>query len=168
VYDIWGNWNPTFVKDSALLLGFNLDFGYNSASGPPVPPASPGVMGALAPGVSPIDSNTYWGGALYAQYKFSKVFSLAGRFEYIHSDAALYPKFGTGSFGGYTVNSGGFLINTPPQNDFSYTLTASFNVWDNLLTRVEYRLDALSGDSTPVGHGEQLQHEISLNAVYSF
>jgi hypothetical protein len=167
VYDIWGNWNPTFVKDSALLLGFNLDFGYNSSSGAPNPSSTTGLTPVLAPGVSNNDSNTFWGGALYAQYKFTKVFSLAGRGEYIHSDAALFPKFG-GTNGGFSENSAGQIIDTPSQNDFSFTLTASFNMWDNLLTRVEYRLDALSGDSTAIGHGEQLQHEISLNAVYSF
>ena len=166
VYDIWGNWNPTFVKDSALLLGFNLDFGYNSASGAPNPSSTTGLP-ALAPGTANNDSNTFWGGALYAQYKFSKVFSLAGRGEYIHSDSSLFPKFG-GTNGGFSTNSAGLLVDTPSQDDFSFTLTASFNVWDNLLTRVEYRLDALSGDSTAIGHGEQLQHEISLNAVYSF
>ena len=35
VYDIWGNWSPTFVKDSALTLGFNVDFGYDSQDGNP-------------------------------------------------------------------------------------------------------------------------------------
>jgi hypothetical protein len=153
VYDIWGNWNPTFVKDSALLLGFNFDFGYNSSSGQPYVPANQ---------VGIPDTNTFWGAALYAQYKFSKVFSLAGRGEYIHSDEALNPKFGAG---GVTGANGGF---TPgDQDDYSFTLTASFNMWDNLLTRVEYRLDDLSGDTTG-REGQTLQHEISLNAVYSF
>jgi hypothetical protein len=95
VYDIWGNWNPTFVKNSALLLGFNVDFGYNGASGQPAAPAtlSPLAGGGLGNGAS--DSNTFFGVALYAQYKFTKVFSLAGRAEYIHSDASLNPKFGS-------------------------------------------------------------------------
>jgi len=158
VYDIWGNWNPTFVKDSALLLGFNIDFGYNGASGTPAAPST-NNLGEPA-GVT--DSNTFWGIALYAQYKFNKVFNLAGRAEYIHSDAALNPKFGTG---GSIGSNGGF---TPgDQDDFAYTLTASFNIWDNLLTRVEYRIDDLSGNTTGTGH-TSIQNEISLNAVYSF
>jgi hypothetical protein len=153
VYDIWGNWNPTFVKDSALLLGFNFDFGYNASSGQTYIPANQ---------VGIPDTNTFWGAALYAQYKFSKVFSLAGRGEYIHSDEALNPKFGTGGVFGA---NGGF---TPgEQDDYSFTLTASFNVWDNLLTRVEYRLDDLSGNTTGRA-GQTVDHEISLNAVYSF
>jgi hypothetical protein len=158
VYDIWGNWNPTFIKDSALLLGFNVDFGYNGASGSPAAPAATTVAEPL--GVS--DSNTFYGVALYAQYKFSKVFNLAGRLEYIHSDEALNPKFGDGgSFGA----DGGFTPGS--QDDYSGTLTASFNIWDNLLTRIEYRIDDLSGNTTGTGH-TAIQNEITLNAVYSF
>lgn len=162
VYDIWGNWNPTFVKNSALLLGFNVDFGYNGASGYPAPPSTntSGPGGTEGPGAT--DSNTFYGVALYAQYKFTKVFSLAGRAEYIHSDASYNPKFGAG---GVTGANGGF---TPgAQDDFAYTLTASFNMWDNLLTRIEYRIDDLSGNTTGTGH-TSIQNEISLNAVYSF
>jgi hypothetical protein len=146
VYDIWGNWNPTFVKDSALLLGFNIDLGYNGASGFPAPPATPN------PGTGVNDSNTWWGAALYAQYKFTKVFSLAGRLEYLHEDPSFNPKFA----------SNGTLVSS---DDYSATLTASFNIWDNLLTRVEYRHDELALGS-PMGKTQQ--DEISLNAVYSF
>jgi hypothetical protein len=157
VYDIWGNWNPTFVKDNALLLGFNIDFGYNGASGVPAAYYSSGTP----VGSSNVhDSNTWWGAALYAQYKFNKVFSLAGRGEYLHSDAAYFPKFGP-------ATPTTFGPQTPAQDDFSYTLTANFNIWDNLLTRVEYRLDDLCGASTGTAH-TSLQHEISVNAVYSF
>ena len=170
VYDIWGNWNPTFVKDNALLLGFNLDFGYDSDSGEPTGAgvAANNSFGLpVAAGTPTSDSNTWWGGALYAQYKFTKVFSLAGRFEYIHTDAALFPKFG-GNLGGASANAAGTaLVETPSQDDFAYTLTASFNMWDNLLTRVEYRIDDDSGSSTPNGR-HQINNEISLNAVYSF
>jgi hypothetical protein len=134
VYDIWGNWNPTFVKDSALTLGFNIDAGY--------------------------DGRGWYGVALYAQYKLSKVVSLAARGEYLHSDAGA-DKFGVGG----TTNAAGVF--TPgSQDDFSETLTVSFSVWDNLLTRIEYRFDDLSGAST--GFGSSTQNEISLNAVYSF
>jgi hypothetical protein len=132
VYDIWGNWNPTFVKNSALLLGFNGDIGQAADSG-------------------------FYGIALYAQYKFTKVFSLAGRAEYIHDDSSTQPKFGV-------VGANGVA---GAQDDYAYTLTASFNMWDNLLTRIEYRIDDLSGNTTGTGH-TSIQNEISLNAVYSF
>ncbi len=125
VYDIWGNWNPVFVKDSALLLGFNVDLGYNGAAA-----YGDGETGAYAH-----DSNTWYGVALYSQYKFNKVFSLAGRGEYLHSDAAHNPKYGDN----YDAYPGSLDLRS--QDDFSFTLTASFNIWDNLTTRVEYRYD---------------------------
>ena len=162
VYDIWGNWNPTFIKDSALLLGFNVDFGWNGASGTPnflqttsttTPPTNPGAPTPFGPGGSLHDSNTFWGGALYASYKFNKVVTLSARGEYIHEDAAYNPKFG---YAGVS------------NDDFSETLTASFNIWDNLLTRVEYRYDHVvngykgyepvpgTGGATVLPHGRLL------------
>ena len=158
VYDIWGNWNPTFIKDSKLLLGFNVDFGYNGASGYP---SDPSYATDFVDNNGTSDSNTFFGVALYAQYKFSKTFDLAGRAEYIHSDAAANPKFGVGG----NFDSGTFTPES--QDDYAYTLTASFHMWDNLLTRVEYRIDDLSGNTTGTGHTD-IQNEISLNAVYSF
>ena len=147
VYDIWGNWNPTFVKDSALLLGFNIDLGYNGASGVPAAPST--VPAGFAAGPIGPDSNTWWGAALYAQYKFNKTFNLAGRLEYLHEDAGVNQKFASG--GGNA-------------DDYSATLTASFNIWDNLLTRIEYRHDELDVPA-PFARSDD---EITLNAVYSF
>jgi len=164
VYDIWGNWNPTFVKDSALLLGFNVDFGYNGASGLPAGDTTP--AGVPTPFNNINDSNTWWGIALYSSYKFNKVFTLSGRAEYLHSDAALFPKFGpAGTISGAGI--GATVTDTPEQNDYSYTLTGTFNIWDNLLTRIEYRVDDLSGSSLGT-KSRNVQNEISLNAVYSF
>ncbi len=161
VYDIWGNWSPTFVKDSALTLGFNIDLGYNGASGTPnqlqtvIPPAS----GVGAAGFGAPDSNTWWGAALYTQYKVSNLLTLAARGEYLHEDASTNPKFGVAAV---------------ENDDFSETLTASFNIWDNLLTRVEYRYDHLTtgasfdgGSATGIGTFTN-QDEISVEAVYSF
>ncbi len=138
VGDIWGNWNPLFVKDSALLLGFNGDFGYNGAAG------FPGAGEA---------STTWYGIALYAQYKFTKVFSLGGRLEWLGESAAAP----NDPFGQKFAGTGGST------NDYSATLTATFNIWDNLLTRAEYRHDFLEGVGIPSN-----QNEISLEAVYSF
>jgi len=160
VYDIWGNWNPTFVKDSALLLGFNVDFGYNGASGNPNAEIEPGIAPAPTGVVGPAvhDSNTWYGVALYASYKLTKVVTLSARGEYLHEDAALNPKFGAAGVS---------------NDDFSETLTATFNIWDNLLTRVEYRFDnVVNGSTAGISRGSvatyQSQNEISLEAVYSF
>jgi len=159
VYDIWGNWNPTFVRDNALTLGFNADFGFNGASGQPNVQGVPGVGNPLQfVGVPNNDSNTWYGVAVYASYKVTKVVTLSARGEYLHEDAALNPKFGVAG-----VNN----------DDFSETLTASFNIWDNLLTRVEYRYDHFTNGSTggPLLNATGTfgsANEISLNAVYSF
>jgi hypothetical protein len=196
VYDIWGNWNPTFDKSGNLTLGFNLDFGYDGADGSPAQtqPTS-GDFGV--DGTSPASeasstfqgqngSETWWGGALYVQDKVTKVLTLAARGEYIHSSSAFNPIFGSGGltttsdFGDHTES-----VATPSQDDWSETLTASFAIWDNLLTRVEYRCDVLSAGSgsthtadvvsggTVVGsktvlNGSSVQNEVSLEAVYSF
>lgn len=85
--------------------------------------------------------DTWYGAALYAKYQFTKLFSLAGRSEYY------YDKNGIKSIGG---------------DSYSFTLTAGFDIWENLLTRVEYRADygtAFTGD---------FQNEVALNLVYSF
>ena len=165
VFDIWGNWNPVFVKDSALTLGFNIDLGYNGAAGFP---------GGSGPAFN--DSNTWWGIALYSSYKFNKVFTLSGRLEYLHSDEtfATSPKYGFG----FESTEDGFAPAT--QDDYSATLTAAFNIWDNLLTRVEYRCDVLQGTTVAPGgvnggagtvlepQHQTVENEISLEAVYSF
>jgi hypothetical protein len=159
VYDIWGNWNPTFVKDSALTLGFNIDFGYNGATGTPnFGNAAFGAQSGTAfTGAG--DSNTWWGAALYASYKLNKVITVSARGEYLHSDPANFEKFGA---------------TETNVDDFSETLTVSFAIWDNLLTRAEYRYDhVVNGTNIQTGDtiGEatyQDQNEISLEAVYSF
>jgi len=134
VLDLWGNWTPTFDKSGNTTLGFNVDYGS--------------------------DSYSWYGAALYAQYKLTKVITLAARGEYLHSDAGA-DKFGNG---GYETDGGGFAESS--QDDFSETLTVSFAVWDNLLTRVEYRFDDLSKGTT--GTVSATQNEISAEAVYSF
>jgi Putative beta-barrel porin-2, OmpL-like. bbp2 len=167
VYDIWGNWNPTFIKDNALTLGFNIDFGYNGATGFPnntqvtstsVPPVF-NTAQASSGGTGVSDSNTWWGAALYASYKLNKVVTISARGEYLHEDASFNPKFGAAGVS---------------NDDFSETLTVAFNIWDNLLTRVEYRYDHLTNGSTGVaGLSNNVatftnQDEIAVEAVYSF
>jgi hypothetical protein len=135
------------------------------------------------------DTNTWWGAALYASYKFNKVFTLSGRGEYLHSDSAFNPKFGASGLTGPDADfDNSIAVATPSQDDFSETLTASFAIWDNLLTRIEYRVDVLSAasggthDVTVSGgnsefsnstnitvlNGSSVQQEVSLEAVYSF
>ena len=174
VYDIWGNWNPTFDKGGNTTLGFNIDLGYNGASGDPVTGGSGNEPQALHE-----DTDTWWGIALYSIYKFNKVFTLAGRAEYLHDSAGANPiggnelvdgtsgnKFGAGGTFQGTPGTASYHFTPGAQDDYSYTLTATFNIWDNLLTRAEYRIDDLSGDTT--GSTNTIANEVSLEAVYSF
>lgn len=98
------------------------------------------------------NSETYWGAALYAKYQFTDIFSLAGRADYLHSDSE------TGAFN--TPGAGG-----PGHTDtWSWTMTAGFDLLENLLVRAEYRVD-LDGDFAIGGDD---YHTIALQAVYTF
>jgi len=159
LWDVWGNWAPKFADDK-LLLGFNADLGF--ADKAQADPALPNLGGS--PAVK--DRSATWAGiALYTKYQFTKVFSVASRLEWLHGDNAL--KFGsTGGFG-TPVPGVNASPNVAPGGDvdvWSWTATAGFNIWENLLTRVEYRYD-WSTDGYVNG---QDQHEVSLNMVYTF
>ncbi len=144
-------------------MGFNVDFGYNGASGNPNS-LNPGFGAGSEPfavtGTG--DTNTWYGAALYASYKVNKVITLSARGEYLHSDSTDDPRFGA------------FRTNV---DDFSETLTASFAIWDNLLTRAEYRYDHVvngtvfnnNGNTSTSGSATYAdQNEVSIEAVYSF
>jgi hypothetical protein len=136
VYNTWGNWAPKFANDK-LLLGFSATLGDVNDS----------VVGA--------DGYTYWTGSLYSKYQFTDVFSLAGRASYLHlSDPVT-------SFGG--AGTAGF---TGPNADaFSWTLTAGFNLLENLLVRAEYRIDAYDGSGEIAG---EVANTVSAQVVYTF
>lgn len=147
VYDIWGNWAPKFANDK-LLLGFNLVYGRGDHA----------VNTAFAPeGLR----EEWYGAALYAKYQFTKIFSLAGRLEWLHSDNSI--KFATQ----YPV-----LVSTS-SDVYSATITAGFDIWENLLTRLEYRADFGPHDvldDVKFGNDGKLgaQHQVAVNFVYSF
>ncbi len=189
VYDIYGNWKPLFLKDQNWTLGFNVDLGYDGNSGVNQAAISSGstltsTTGAFGPGaygttnINALESssNTWYGVALYSIYQFKsddwKWLTLAGRGEYLHCSGAYIPKYGGAGFtatGAPIFNSNGSgIVPYSSQDDYSYTATASFAIWDNLLTRVEYRFDLLHGATTSLPGSANEQHEITLNAVYSF
>lgn len=91
------------------------------------------------------NSDDSYGVAVYSKYQFTKVFSLAGRGEYAHGNALT-----------------GLVDNKT--DGYSFTLTAGFDLWTNLVTRVEYRLD--KADNGVIQN--QDQHQIALNLIYSF
>ena len=111
-YNSWGNWAPKFANDK-LLLAFNTLLQFTGGSG-----------GAAQIGgqydYSDNANSTEWGIGAYAKYQFNDWFSLASRGEYLQA----YNGQGDGD-----------------TNLWEYTITAGFNVIDNLLIRAEYRLD---------------------------
>ena len=124
VYNSWGNWAPKFANDK-LLLAFNTLLQFTGGSGGP----------AEITGVPYTDNanSTEWGIGAYAKYQFNDWFSLASRGEYLQA----YNGQGDGD-----------------TNLWEYTITAGFNVIDNLLIRAEYRLDWGNGSVNNAFTGE--------------
>jgi hypothetical protein len=120
IYNSWGNWAPKFADDK-LLFAFNALLGNTSGS---------------AQGGSNIDS-TWYGAGAYAKYQFNDWFSLCSRGEYLGSNNSI--AFGNQGANVTTANTNGNHVTG--DNLWEYTITAGFNVIDNLLIRAEYRLD---------------------------
>ncbi|MEI7692907.1 MAG: outer membrane beta-barrel protein [Verrucomicrobiota bacterium] len=117
IYNSWGNWAPKFANDK-LLLAFNT------------------LLGASTGGAGAVSTQTcVYGAGAYAKYQFNDWFSLASRGETLGSNNA-------GSFGNHGANdTSSATRHVTGNNLWEYTLTAGFNVIDNLLLRAEYRMD---------------------------
>ena len=151
IYNTWGNWAPKFANDK-LLFAFNALLGNSSGS------VSPGTIGNI--------NSTWYGAGAYAKYQFNDWFSLCSRGEYLGSNNSLI----TGNNGAPTTPSTDGAYATGESN-WEYTITAGFNVIDNLLIRAEYRLDWGSsiyntGSSTSTSGGPA--HYAGAEVVYSF
>ena len=120
IYNTWGNWAPKFANDK-LLLAFNALLANTSGS---------------AQGGENVNSCWYGAGA-YAKYQFNDWFSLCSRGEYLGSNNS--SAFGNQGANNTSGNSG--TDHVTGNNLWEYTLTAGFNVIDNLLIRAEYRMD---------------------------
>jgi len=81
-----------------------------------------------------VNSNWYGAGA-YAKYQFNDWFSLCSRGEYLGSNNSA----AFGNQGANETRSGDTHVTG--NNLWEYTITAGFNVIDNLLIRAEYRMD---------------------------
>ena len=103
---------------------------------------------------------TWFGAGAYAKYQFNDWFSLCSRGEYL---------------GGNNPAKVSDSYNDQNLSLWEYTLTAGFNVIDNLLIRAEYRLDwgtnsvnnLYTGDNTPAGSSGPA-HYAGAEVVYSF
>jgi hypothetical protein len=76
-------------------------------------------------------STTFWGVGTYAKYQFNDWFSLASRGEYL----------GASNLGAVVPLSNSFANNWAAPSWWEYTLTANFQMIDNLMLRAEYRMD---------------------------
>jgi hypothetical protein len=116
IYNSWGNWAPKFADDK-LLLAFNAVLGTANSNDANV---SSTFMES--------GGTTWYGAGAYAKYQFNDWFYLANRGEYLGGN-----NLGKISNTQFYANGGMSL--------WEYTLTAGFNVIDNLLIRAEYRMD---------------------------
>jgi len=115
-----------------------------------------GVANVNTPG-----DTTWYGAGAYAKYQFNDWFSLASRGEYL----------GGNNYG--KINSTSLNQQNGPSL-WEYTITAGFNVIDNLLIRAEYRLDwgtssvnsNTNGTLNAINSGPA--HYAGAEVVYSF
>ena len=147
IYNSWGNWAPKFANDK-LLLAFDSVLG-NTAG---------------ANQVGGPQNTTWYGASAYAKYQFNDWFSLMSRGEYFGGDNLNKINNTTGNF-----NPDAGL------SWWEYTITAGFNVIDNVLIRAEYRLDwgdNISGTNTGANAGQLNSsgpaHYAGAEVVYSF
>ncbi|MDZ4788246.1 MAG: outer membrane beta-barrel protein [Blastochloris sp.] len=93
---------------------------------------------------------TYFTGSLYAKYQFTQIFSLAGRGSYLHS-----------------IDGAPLAVPSALNGDaYSFTLTAGFNLLENLLVRAEYRADIVDGAAGD--ENSDIANTIAVQAVYTF
>ncbi len=147
VWDIWGQWRPLAFNDK-LLLAFNAGIGkvFDNHQGIWFGDPDWGIGDAVG-----IDENTdtWWGIALYAKYQITDVVSLALRGEYFHDEDGTAriqdldedyldnENWSDNDWSPYFVNS---------TDLWSFTATLGFDVWENMLCRLEYRFDIASSD----------------------
>ncbi|MBE7504639.1 MAG: outer membrane beta-barrel protein, partial [Verrucomicrobiales bacterium] len=185
VWDIWGQWRPLAFNDK-LLLAFNGGIGKTFDNYQTWNRENIGVDE---------NSDTWWGAAVYAKYQLTDVVSIALRGEYFHDDDGTarvqdldrnYRDNENWDFhnGGDGDNPewGPLWVNSTDL--WSVTATVGLDLWENMLCRLEYRLDIASsdggnaienGDGNEDGveqniftNNQSTQHTFILNLSYSF
>jgi hypothetical protein len=151
IYNTWGNWAPKFANDK-LLFAFNALLGNTSGS-------ASGSVGNI--------NSTWYGAGAYAKYQFNDWFSLCSRGEYLGSNNSLI----TGNNGSATTPSTFANQYATGESNWEYTITAGFNVIDNLLIRAEYRLDwgsSIYNNANATTNSDGPAHYAGAEVVYSF
>jgi hypothetical protein len=150
IYNSWGNWAPKFADDK-LLFAFNALLGTSHINGD-------------FNAVTTFPDTTWYGAGAYAKYQINDWFSLMSRGEYLGGNNTLKMYYANPS-----TTTGNSL--------WEYTLTAGFNVIDNLLIRAEYRLDWGTGSVNNFQTGRTSGSEVTVpgpahyagaEIVYSF
>jgi hypothetical protein len=150
IYNSWGNWAPKFANDK-LLLAFNSLLGTSSINN--------------NDNINQQRGTTWFGAGAYAKYQFNDWFSLCSRGEYLGGNNPSKLIGGAGAYNGTGLSL------------WEYTLTAGFNVIDNLLIRAEYRLDwgngsvnnvATNGTTNTPNTSSGPAHYAGAEVVYSF
>ncbi len=182
VWDIWGQWRPLAFKDK-LLLAFNAGIGkvYDNHQGRYWPDGWTQGVG--------IDENsdTWWGASVYAKYQLTDVVSLALRGEYFHDDdgTARIQDLDQDYFDNENLSDNDWRPYYVNGTDlWSLTATLGIDLWENMLCRLEYRMDIASsdggnalenGDGVEDGVEQNVftnnqgeQHTFILNFSYSF
>jgi hypothetical protein len=120
------------------------------------------VLGTQAAGSPNYAGTTWYGAEAYTKYQFNDWFYLAGRGSY----------YGTSNTSKFEEQD---PTTNPSLNWWAWTLTAGFNVIDNLLIRAEYRLDwgdysynSTGTQNTIAGSGGGPSHYAGAEVVYSF
>jgi hypothetical protein len=150
IFDVNGLWKPLFANNK-LTLGFDSALGFGDS----------GYQFVNAEGERHDTTAGWWGVELFSKYQFNKLFSLAGRAGYFND------------------RTGGKLMDTydldparaTSTDVWSFTSTAGFDIWENLLTRLEYRLDFLSADGpeiTAFSNNRAVNQTVALNVAYQF
>ena len=141
------------TPNSNLTLGASFDYltDYDH-------PGFPGAgWGAGGPGTGP--GGNPWALAFYANFKATEKLTLNGRFEWAKS---------------YLSTIAGFNNLSSQQSAIAFTGTIQYDLWANVLTRLEFRWDhastgiyggSLNGSETP---GDQNAIMVALQAVYKF
>ncbi len=143
VIDLTAMWQPI----EPLTLMANWDYGHESG-------LSHGVTGTTG-----FDTANWHGLALYAKYDVSKIWSLAGRWEYFNDLGNT--RTGLTGPGGTTENNLHFQ---------EFTLTSQWKLFNHLISRLEYRHDNANervffrGKSTFLTY----QDTISTEVIYQF
>jgi len=142
VWDIWGQWRPLAFNDR-LLLAFNAGIGKAFDNHQGWKNVNDNWIG--------VDENTdtWWGASIYAKYQLTDIISVALRGEYFHDedgsariqdladDYQDNENWSDNDWWPYYVNS---------TDLWSLTATVGFDLWENMLMRLEYRMDVASSD----------------------